>query len=88
MKHEPCYCQLTPAIYARLNELAERWEKSTFEVAQILLERSLNVAENEPMCRGCGCTEFDPCFHADGLPCSWAGEEWCSLCQAKAEGME
>lgn len=32
------------------------------------------------ICRGCGCSDHDPCHSADMNPCRWAGPATCSRC--------
>jgi hypothetical protein len=42
-------------------------------------------AEDAPqLCRICACSELDPCWHADGEPCSWAEPDLCSACRHPA----
>lgn len=32
------------------------------------------------ICRGCGCSDHDPCHSADMNPCRWTGPATCSRC--------
>ena len=38
-----------------------------------------------PICRGCGCTHWDPCENAHGY-CSWATADQCTHC-AQRDGL-
>lgn len=37
-----------------------------------------------PRCRICGCSEFDACVDALGMPCRWVEEDLCSSCAVGA----
>jgi hypothetical protein len=38
-------------------------------------------ADRHPrICRGCGCSQWDPCRHAHQRPCAWAGADICTHC--------
>lgn len=34
-------------------------------------------------CRMCGCTDLAACLHADGRPCCWVEDDFCSACDEK-----
>lgn len=77
---------LPDELAERLAALAYEWELHPARLAAILLERMLSKAEVEPVCRGCGCSHFDPCFDDGDQACAWVDgdESWCSHCAAKA----
>lgn len=35
---------------------------------------------NQPVCRGCGCMDVDPCVDNDGRACSWVEKDLCDFC--------
>ncbi|MBQ6246168.1 MAG: hypothetical protein IJK04_04830, partial [Kiritimatiellae bacterium] len=54
-------------------------------------EEDLYKAVAEPIpgvCRVCGCTEDNPCYHPEHENCSWVDDECtlCSHCASEAEG--
>lgn len=40
----------------------------------------------EVTCRGCGCSQFNPCISGEGYACAWVDDDLCSRCAALAEG--
>lgn len=42
-------------------------------------------APGDPICRGCGCWEWNACLHGDGEPCDWVEEDLCSVCAARMD---
>jgi hypothetical protein len=43
-------------------------------------------APHPPVCRGCGCSEWDPCQHEERGACSWTTPTRCSHCATPAAG--
>ncbi len=41
-----------------------------------------------PVCRGCGCTDWNACIEPDGWPCCWVEENLCSACAYRANAGE
>ncbi|MGV0912411.1 hypothetical protein [Martelella sp. FOR1707] len=40
---------------------------------------------DERKCRMCGCTDISACLHADGTPCCWVEDDFCSACDEKID---
>ncbi|MFC3579505.1 hypothetical protein [Sphingomonas hylomeconis] len=57
--------------------------------ADIYMQLCGAPAHQQPrICRGCGCSEWDPCVSADGAHrCGWAGPPACTRC-AEAPGAQ
>lgn len=71
---------LSSALVDSLDSLAKLWGVTRDEAAETLLTRMVVRAAEAPMCKRCGCTEFDAC-ETDAGPCAWADRE-CDLCTA------
>ena len=39
---------------------------------------------NMPMCRACGCWEYEACYDEDIGPCWWSQTDLCSFCSGEA----
>ncbi len=42
-------------------------------------------APGDPICRGCGCWEWNACLHGDDEPCDWVEEDLCSVCAVRMD---
>lgn len=46
----------------------------------VYFQLATEPADRHPsICRGCGCSEYDPCQRERG-PCAWAGQNICTRC--------
>ncbi|RXD05543.1 hypothetical protein EQZ23_10820 [Sphingomonas sp. UV9] len=50
--------------------------------ADVYMQLRDTPADQHPrICRGCGCSEYDPCVSADGAQsCAWQGVNTCTRC--------
>lgn len=72
---------------AGVRAMARMWRQPLAATVAVLLLRGLRDAQNAPVCRKCGCTEWDACIDEQSeKPCQWAGEDLCSSCASKQGG--
>lgn len=45
-----------------------------------------SFAADEPVCRVCGCLDWNACINRWGETCWWVEEDLCSFCAAKEGG--
>lgn len=43
-------------------------------------------APGDPICRECGCWDWNACVDARDGPCWWVEEDLCSVCAARLQG--
>lgn len=71
----------TPGVVARhvatLDLLREAFPFDPDVYRQLAAEPAVR---HPRICRGCGCSQWDPCEHAQHGPCAWAGTEICTRC--------
>ncbi|MEA3017335.1 MAG: hypothetical protein QOI38_2057 [Sphingomonadales bacterium] len=78
-------------LSASLTALEEDRTKSSYADARVLatifplspaIVSELGCGGNPPICRSCGCSEFDPCGEPGAGYCFWQAPDLCSSCPA------
>lgn len=72
----------TDGSKARYRQTIEAFADAFPIDADVYLQLRDTPAEQHPrICRGCGCSEWDPCVAGDGShTCAWHGPATCSRC--------
>lgn len=67
----------------------ETTEETVDKLAQIfrfnrIIYRGLAAGRPMQVCRGCGCSTYDPCDD-HGRGCAWVDRDMCSMCRRKGD---
>lgn len=79
----------TPGNTIRYSETLERLRSVLAFDPDVYRQLASEPADRHPrVCRGCGCSTWDPCDHATHGSCSWATPTACTAClpDTDAEG--
>lgn len=76
---------ITQEMLAEIEALAEAWDRTLTHTIGVVLRCGMHVANTEPCCRDCGCTQTNACIDDEtGESCHWAAEDVCSHCAERA----
>lgn len=70
-----------PGVIVREKETLDRIRRGFDFDPAVYCQLATATPKRQPrLCRGCGCSEHDPCHSADMNPCRWTGPASCSRC--------
>jgi hypothetical protein len=70
-----------PGVIVREKDTLERIRRGYDFDPFVYRQLATAPAKRHPrICRGCGCSDHDPCHTEDMSPCRWAGLSVCSRC--------